>query len=309
MSGAFFGKIPAKADFVRVDGAHGMAWAFLQWLEQSIDKLKATMQEVPESPMRLIFPLPDSTDVVVAVLAPSHDQVGRRYPLVIYNVLKNAASLGPFSALPIVAHPFMDGAEEIISASSQLSLEQLASRVDWLPNPGAAEWANATQICERTLQTASVADFQERVFGEASSPQRLYAYQTLLSACGAVKGHAPQRLGTILDCPVTVDVDLFAWLELTRRALQWRDTTPAAFWIEEPSPRLLISLGQPSPSIFSLLRNPTQSSNLLWPLTSQRGEAIERARESISGILAPVIARDQVTLGELCDTIEQRASV
>lgn len=306
MDVGFFGKIPTQPDFVRSDPYAAIVTPFVQWVQSSVDRLKQAFDDAPAAPVRFIFSDGTNPDLVAGIILPSHDAVGRKFPLVIYVVLRDGAYQGPFSALPVVCHIFIDRAEQLAQHLTYASLDSFRQQLALLPEPSFSEWGHALQICERTLQTVGMAEFQSRVFGDSS--HALYAYQTILEAARLVESGPPEKAHTVFDCPMEIDVDLFAWLELTRRALRWRNTAISFCWIEEPSPRLLVALGPLPVGVLSWLKHPEQKSDVLWPLITKRTDAIERARSSIASFMAPAVDAGQGTLGDLCALIESRGA-
>jgi type VI secretion system protein ImpM len=107
----------------------------------------------------------------------------------------------------------------------------------------------------------------------------------------------------VIDCPVTIDVDLFAWLELSSRHLAWKGGPPSFFWIEEPKPRLLLSLGPVAGQLLVLLANAELDNPRLWPLSTSRPAAIDAAKKALSGKLDPFGDGTTATLGQLIEVL------
>ena len=262
------------------------------------------MDEIPAHPVRMIFSARGTTDVIAASICPSRDEVGRTFPFASYVVIRDGASIAPFSALPVAVHPFLDSCEVLVGELPFRTLAEIKQRLLTLEPPSATQWSSALTICQRTLASGSVSEFQSRLFTDSGQP--LYAYQTLLEASDSVRDGIPERTHAVLDCPIAIDVDLFVWLELARRALRWKTEVPSFFWIEEPSPRFLLSLGPPPPSLLSWLRHPERDHSLLWPMISRKEGALERARVSVAAFLAPMVETSTATLEQLCHHLETR---
>src|SRR5690606_40709800 len=64
----------------------------------------------------------------------------------------------------------------------------------------------------------------------------------------------------------------------SRRVFGFPPAHPAFFWIEDPAPRLLFSLGPAPLVMLQLLANPALEHQRLWPLTTDRAQAVEAAR-------------------------------
>lgn len=300
-----FGKIPAKGDFVRHNVVDDAARSFEQWVQESNDALRGAGGEMPDQPIRVVFTPPGSAKTVVAVIVPSEDKVGRKFPIVMFALTASSATPGQFSVLPVAWSAFMDAAAQLGRRASTLDLDQLKIGLEMLPQVAMPEVSHAEEICRKTLAHPLTEELHARLFG-AVDGMHLYAYQTFLTACeDAAKGD-PGKASTVLDCPIHVDVDLFLWLELAKRVFGFPAAHPSYFWIEDPAPRLLLSLGPAPLAMLQFLANPTLDNQRLWPLTTDRPKAVDAAR----GTLGPALAHlsDAAPLGSWVDTLAARAA-
>lgn len=299
-----FGKIPAKGDFVRHNIVDDAARSFEQWVQESNDALRGAGAELPTEPIRAVFTPPGSAHTVVAALVPSQDQVGRKFPLVIFALTPSAQVAQSYSILPVAWAPFLDAAIALGRRAATLDLEQLKAGLALLPTPGPTDVMQAQALCERTLAHPIQGELHERLFGGTDG--HYYAYQTFLTACQDAAKNDPGKAATVLDCPIHVDVDLFVWLELARRVFGFPPAHPSFFWLEDPAPRLLFSLGPAPLLILQFLANPSMEHQRLWPLTTSRSQALDTARTSLAPSLAHVDDRQPLSL--LMETLAQRAA-
>lgn len=300
-----FGKIPAKGDFIRHNVTDDAARSFEQWVQESNDALRGAGGELPEHPVRVVFTPPGSAKTVVAVLVPSQDQVGRKYPLVIFALRDSSEAAQHFATLPIAYAPFFDAAVSLGRQAAQMELDPLRAALGALPGPNGAELGRAKELGDETLAHPLADEVHGRMFGEANG-MHLYAYQTFLTACEDAVKNDPGKAATVLDCPIHVDVDLFVWLELARRVYGFPPAHPSYFWVEDPAPRLLLSLGPAPLTMLQFLAKPDMENQRLWPLTTERDKAVEAAR----GTLGPALEKvgQQTPLGGLMDTLAERAA-
>jgi|GEM_PF-2077284 len=300
-----FGKIPAKGDFVRHNVSGATARAFEQWVQESNDSLRGAGGDLPEHPIRIVFTPPGAEETVVAVAVPSEDKVGRKYPIVFFATTPIAAARERFGAMPVAWAPFLDAAAALGDRAKEMEWEQVRAALAGLPQAGDGEAQRAAQVCDQALSHPLPNEVHERLFG-ADSAMHFYAYQTFLTACQDASKGDPSKPVTVLDCPVHVDVDLFVWLELTHKVFGFPPAHPQAFWIEDPAPRLLVSLGPASLQILQFLSNPDMSHSRLWPLTTERDKAVEAARDALGATLDGVDG--ETPLGQLIESLSQRAA-
>lgn len=300
-----FGKIPAKGDFVRHNVVDDAARSFEQWVQESNDALRSAGSELPTHPLRAVFTPPGSAHTVVAAMVPSQDQVGRKFPLVIFALAPATTTGQSYSLLPLAWASFLEAAVALGQRASTMDLDSLRAAVASLPTAGPAELTNAQHVCEKALGHPLLPELHQRLFG-ASENMPYYAYQTFLTACQDASKTDPGKASTVLDCPIHVDVDLFVWLELARRVFGFPPAHPAYFWVEDPAPRLLLSLGPPPLNALQFVANPALEHQRLWPLTTARAQAVDAARNTLGPALAGL--HEHSPLVGLMETLAQRSA-
>ena len=195
--------------------------------------------------------------------------------------------------------------KEDLLFAKEMDLDALRGAVGALPGVGMGQLEQAKTLGDRALSHSVHPEVHARLFG-ARAGQHLYAYQTFLTACGDADKGDPGKPATILDCPIHVDTDLFVWLELGRRVFGFPKAHPAYFWIEDPAPRLLFSLGPAPLQTLQLLANPDMENQRLWPLITERAKAIDSARRSLGKAVGDV--GDARPLGQLMEALAAQAS-
>ncbi|HJL14168.1 MAG TPA: type VI secretion system-associated protein TagF [Sandaracinaceae bacterium LLY-WYZ-13_1] len=301
----FFGKIPAKGDFVRHNVTDDAARSFEQWVQEAYDGLRGAGADLPAHPVRAVFTPPGSQRTVVATMVPSQDQVGRQYPLVIFALTDAGQTASHFSVMPVAWSPFLDAAVALAQRAAQMDLDAIEAALKAIPAPSGEELGRAQQMADQLLGHPLAPELHGRLFGDGSQ-MHFYAYQTFLTACEGATKNDPGKAATVLDCPIHVDVDLFVWLELARRVFGFPPAHPSYFWLEDPSPRLLLSLGSAPLGVLQFLAKPDMDNQRLWPLTTERDKAVEAAR----GTLEPALAQvgDDAPLRGWMETLAQRAT-
>ena len=111
----------------------------------------------------------------------------------------------------------------------------------------------------------------------------------------------------MLDCPIQIDVDLFAWLALAERLMRGRGTAPSFFWTEEPSARLLLALGSCSTQVLQFIADPATTSARLWPLVTTRAEVAEQVRASFAPNIVALQAGSAASIEQLIDGLAHKA--
>lgn len=275
-----FGKIPSQGDFVRIHGASPACSAFAEWLHQGVEALKSAGAVLPPEPVSFVFRAAGAEDVLLGSFAPSSDTVGRAFPLAVFAAVDAESVADLYPILPAACGRFFGAAAQLANAPPT-SAAELAARVQALPTPSAQELSIAAQMRQETLAGARANDFVGRLFSAAPAGRQYYAFRTLVAACEPHRSQAAARPGVTLDCPVSCDLDRLAWLELCQRLLSWRDAPPSLLWTAQHPSRLLISLGPTPPSLLVFYAKADHGASSMWPLLTERPDAIESAKTTL----------------------------
>lgn len=268
-----FGKIPAKADFLRANTADPAAQHPIAWLEQGVEQLHEGPIALLPRPVRFVFTAGAST--LVGVLRASRDRVGRAFPLGLFGVLPANECAANFPAIPLAAADFLSDAEALAAESLFLDDAALVGRALLLVAPPAA------QLKARFDAVLAGAQHDEVAVGDWAK-----ALWVLRTATAAVRGRPPARAQVTLDCGVSGEGDRFAWLEIVRRLLGWR-AAPPFFWSER---RLLVALGPPDKNVLGWLSDEARTSPRLWAAAPALADAGEGARRTLAELLSDVRA-------------------
>lgn len=130
-SHVLFGKLPNRADFVRVNATHPVAVEFDGLIQNSIERSVGDMVSschVAGGTVDFQYLSRDQRQLMIGVLAPSQDQAGRFYPLVAARILPRAEVAAYLPVLPIAFEVFFDGLREQVVNAVENSVEALACR-------------------------------------------------------------------------------------------------------------------------------------------------------------------------------------
>lgn len=129
---ALFGKLPNRADFVRIDVGHPVVQEFERTLQEGLQAAAAEpgWESRYDAAQALDFHYlaHDGDWIFIGVLLPSRDLSGRRYPLVGGAVLPVEAAGGGAHLAPIAYEVFFDGLREQLRNAMENSVEALACR-------------------------------------------------------------------------------------------------------------------------------------------------------------------------------------
>jgi type VI secretion system protein ImpM len=301
----FIGKIPACGDFVRQHIGNKISSELERWLSASAQSLYHGKHELGTAPMRFVFSAAGCDDVAVGSLLRSQDSVGRSYPLAIFTSRSAGEAMAQLAALPATYDAFFASAEQVLFDAGELELEAVRDRVGNLRGPGTIQQlAAAAQTSERL----TILDAHAAIRSALSDQLPEAAYYALLTLCTAT---APVQLApasgppTVLDCPLDPALGPSLWLALTAARLRWAQGALSCLWTHSEPARLLLALGFASDQLLAFSATKLHTSTRLWPLTTERPEAIERAREQLAPRLPALDSSSPGTLSELATQLTQ----
>jgi type VI secretion system ImpM family protein len=303
------GKLPAAADFLRVNAG---SETFQSLLGTMIDAVQGAavargsdwLAQVPRAAVQaMCYRGRLGTSVLGGAIAPSCDQVGRRFPIVAASELALDAELTEHAeVLPLVL-------ESVWAATSQLVLElhQLdRAGLDALPLELEVEATVREALAAYRCWTDEheLDDFIELVFasdrGRAAAAMALVE-ETVKPYHGVENPETPLSLRLPLGQAGGAAVCF--WLDLIERLSGWYRTVPSFFWSHDgDSGALLVHLGRVPPVALSELWLPTgncdEVCDLILPaqLWSTRGVSrweriIGGSDQSVSDLLRAAAVR------------------
>lgn len=236
---AYFGKTPARGDFIRSHAQTQVIAAMDQWLSQALEFMaqdahwKSCYDQAP--PLHFAFLSPSNPRVLAGHLAPSSDQSGRRFPLVTLGTLEVDAPRGFTCRAPMALNKLW------------LKLEQGVQGIRSAADPGATLLDYARQHLEVEVDPVAY-DASYRDFLEL---QTVGSLQTMLAQAGHAmdlrlsllalgmllesipsSGHQPIDKGLSLPLPADRLFHPFVatlWLELVSGFLSRSDVEMALF--------------------------------------------------------------------------------
>jgi type VI secretion system ImpM family protein len=300
---ALCGKLPALADFVRLGPASEAAREFDSWLVRAVEALALARQPFPE--LCVNYAYASSTGaMLIGVLAPSQDRMARSFPVAVFHAWPPPRPLPELAALPGACAEFLSAAAALTHALPERSLEQVERALSELRAPDANAWSASAASVRASLSLMTAGDFLGRTLGPLATGKPHYGILTMLTALASVRQQPANKRAPVLDLPITTVGDLSPWLSWVSRALRERVTAASCFWIEAPAPRALLALGAVPNDVLLALARPGYAHASLWPLTTERAQAVEQARETLGKHL-PTLTDPTASIESLVDVLSR----
>ncbi|WP_432719737.1 type VI secretion system-associated protein TagF [Jeongeupia wiesaeckerbachi] len=228
---AIFGKLPRRADFVRVNATHPVAIEFDQLLATSLRwaSEQADWQDryLAAEASEFFYVSADRRWVFFGVLQPSRDEAGRYYPLVAGAIVPFDQGAQNLSLLVLANELFFAGLRDQLSSAVDNSVEMLACRQFLeaqlaLNGRAGADLDLAGQVLERHLRQTAASELAGRLSstGGASLEATLLAFAFHGDFVRRYDGSAPRQalLLPLPDGPGEETLGLATWLTLYQAA-------------------------------------------------------------------------------------------
>jgi type VI secretion system ImpM family protein len=294
---AVFGKVPARADFLRAGGSSQALAQFDDWLSNSVEWAHARsgaewcnafrVGSAHAFMFRVIDRDVSAPSYIVGALAPSRDQAGRLFPISV----SAPVALGPdFTGepqlLPFACESIWQSAGECVAELSSNPNADSASHVGALQVPMALSFADARDAYTGWSQALPVAELWQLIFGSPAPDPFRSALQLLSAAVEPFRNRETPntRLSLRLPLGVAGGAAVCFWLDVVRRLARWQATVPSFFWSHDGAAgQLTVHLGSPPAATISELWLPTARFDEFCDLTVALDPALLQALPALPG--------------------------
>lgn len=262
--GFALGKIPTSPEFLRARGTREPTRSFDAWLESSMDHAANrhgaawTSAFERAAPLGFVWRAPRAAradTVLVGLLVPSHDAVGRHYPLVLAAEVELRVLVRTPHVAPLAFGMFLEQASELADLGASLDPVQLVERAAALHAPTADDITRAADEYETWTRQTLPSDAWSTVLEGASASDIPAALRDLTTT---VRDRESPDDGPTLRVPLGRGGNAAAalWLDLVRRVCRWKSTVASAFW-DIDTGTMLVALGNATPALLPAIWLPS----------------------------------------------------
>ncbi len=309
-----YGKVPQMGDFVRV-GCKPMP-AFEQWLEAGMaageKKHGATWPAVYGAGAIHAFafrPAAAARDgsVLVGVLKPSHDSVGRKFPLVVFAQLPEQRVAALPHLLPLLLGDFLEAATvAAMDVDGVTSASQYQERIQRIAPP-VLDGDRASYEYDAWARGTYVSGAWSAIYGDSESEAPLLALKLIREAIGPFIDQENPTTPLSVRLPLGgggVAAAAF-WIDVVRRVAKWRGTMPTSFWsFDGRDGAILIQLGSTPPSSLAELWKPDPDSDSVCDLVG--ATSMDRRAQLLGAFpreLGAQLARWDAVVGDILELL------
>lgn len=322
---ALYGKLPNRADFVRVNADHAAAAEFDVLIQRTFERLACQEQWMHHydacSSAEFQYVSRDQKHTFLGVLSPSRDLAGRRYPLVAGAILPSESIVGYAHVAPIAYEVFFDGLREQVASAVENSVEALSCR-QFLESQlrandsAAADLELAQGVVARFMQSAPVRTLSDLLATDAPPATMEQALLNLAFYRAFLRRFDTPATNQIIRLPLPIGkgeraLVASAWLSILDAL--WRGSRINEPWRgnyvvlqSEPGRYALAAAFGKVQERFAaiMLGGALDASDRLELSTEQQAWTNHRLYAEVSYALGRLLAEPRVSLRTLCDFLE-----
>ncbi|MFC7420912.1 type VI secretion system-associated protein TagF [Iodobacter arcticus] len=253
MQYAIFGKLPRRADFIRINASHPVALGVDQSLADSLKAIalqpdwQTRYMQAPAS--EFLFHSSDLRGAFLGVTLPSHDEALRYYPLVAGVCIPSDILMGNEAEFLLANELFFSGLKDQLKSAVDNSVEMIACRQFMeeqmsFSSRAAADLGLAAQLLERHMANTPAAVLEQALLrtgrGDLESTLLAFAFYLQLSRR---YGSSMASQVFLLPLPSGAGEEILGaavWLSLCRAAIHAQGVSQINFaFIEQSGCRYL----------------------------------------------------------------------
>lgn len=269
---AAFGKLPWAPDFLTAGHLPNEA-SLLDWLEQGIaqgaDRGEAWRSSFVNGSQTGFLRVASSNSLLCGVIAPSQDEVGRRFPFVVYSELDAEPLRVAPHAAPLALGTFLQDAGTFISQVSE-ERSDLTERIRSISRPDLVSMQSHLDGYTAWASSATIRTAGQAIFGAEWRQGFNFALYVAIESIRPFYGqeNPPTRLAVRFPVGAGFAGAAALWMQIVRLCAGWSRTIPHCFWSFNPDCSwVTIFFGDLAPGAFADLweRDPENDtlSNLL----------------------------------------------
>ncbi len=306
---AAYGKLPWAPDFVSTGHVpHGSS--LLDWVEQGIalgaQRGPAWREAFERGCQTGFVRVSPVGSLLCGVMAPSQDEIGRRFPFLVYSEVDPGPLRSVPHAAPLVLGGFLQEAGTLISELS-LRAAELSSEVPRVVPPDLTNVQAHLEGYDGWAQSATIRTAGQAIFGADWRSGLRFSLYVAIESIRPFYGQETPPTPLAVRFPVGAGFAGAAafWIHVVRLCAGWSETIPHCFWSFDPGgSSVTVFFGQVSPAAFADLWEPDPHSDTLSNLVRSsypEDDLLRQLRPDVSEL----VGREGATIGELLALLQR----
>lgn len=306
---AAYGKLPWAADFLSAGQSPSQS-VLRDWLEEGIaqgaNRGEAWRTAFSSGPQTGFLRVVSSDSLQCGVIAPSQDEVGRRFPFVVYSELPPDRLRAAPHAAPLALGAFLEDAGHLISQVSHGPTD-LAGQLHGIPGPDFSHLDGHLEGYSGWARSATIRAAGQAIFGAEWREGFNFSLYVAIESIRPFYGreNPPTRLAVRFPVGAGFAGAAAFWMQVIRLCAGWNQTIPHCFWTFAPNcASVTVFFGELSSGAFAdLWEADPQSDNLsnLVRARYPREDLLRQLRPDLSELLG----REGATVHELLASLSR----
>lgn len=304
-----FGKLPLYGDYIEHHANGAEVRGLHQWFQNGLAALPAgTEPAYDRGPAySFLFPAEKAEKLLAGHFAFSRDQVGRKYPFMIFALFARESVGAALSLIPAALASFLSQAHHLATSGWQgLTKSQVLAQVDQLQTAIPLAWEPFQKKFADYLSSEKAEQFWTDLLGRFEDKRKYLMVQNLLNALTPLRHGRFRQCAFGLKFPLSNSAsavhEILLWMELIARRLESpADFAPIIFWNHaqgETPAGLLIFFRPPGAGIVPSLLNPAVESEVIFRLHEEGASQLEKIVDKMSENHKRILEAPELALGE-----------
>ncbi|MBL1212174.1 MAG: type VI secretion system-associated protein TagF [Ignavibacteriae bacterium] len=311
-----FGKLPKFADFVKFNSGNSELLFFDKWLQNGLqfarNKLNAEFETAYNNaaPIQFVFPIPNSSNILLGSFTSSNDKSGRKYPFIISTSINFSFENDLVNVIPLAFQDFYLNSEKLFSTIKEKEkLDEVISSVEnHFPFNEAGVSHKQTEYQEYRNATTTN-KLWNRLFGSFDDERKYLLIYNLTEILLPLKNKPLNNFTLGLKIPVVNEKEfLFPnisfWIEVCLKLIGSKNILPYLFWSSDSlnnETYLTLFLTQPPADNYAQLINPNYLMDNIC-LTEKEGK-MESCMQYMDQKYKSLLAEKELTLTDFLKNI------
>lgn len=241
-----FGKLPKFTDFVKFNSGNNEIILFDKWLQNGLQyaktKLSTSFDSLYSSPnsTQFIFPIQNSSNVLLGTFIPSNDKSGRKYPFIISTPFNYTFVNENPHLLPLVFEEFFLNSEKNIYKMKDMDkLDNIIAEIENKLNHSEINIPNKKLLYHNYVNDTTTNKLWNRLFGTFEDERKYLIFYNLVEILSPFRNRQINNFTLGLKIPIVSEskfifVNISFWIDVCLRLVENVNLQPYLFWSQNP---------------------------------------------------------------------------
>ena len=259
-SAGCFGKLPKFADFVKFNSGNNEIILFDKWLQNGLQYSKTTLNTSFDASystadtVQFVFPIVDSTNILLGTFISSNDKSGRKYPFIISTPINH--SIGPENShlLPLVFENFFLNSNRTIYKMKEIEKhDDIIAEIEDNIKYSETNFPEKKLQYQEYINATTTNNLWNGIFGDFEDERKYLMFYNLTEILLPLRNKQINNFTLGLKIPIVPENKFFYlnisfWIDVCFKLTGTANIKPFLFWSKkstETERYLILFLNQP----------------------------------------------------------------